>query len=293
MTDTALETAARYFDKELVEPLRQQLIGRKLVSVNPHIKGAGIHSAEIMKLIEMGGGHITYELPTSEITRDMVRVDSSVIMIPVLWQGYEVQRASWDAMKNRGIALDTASMLSAAHVVAKDEDRLIIDGWKPDGTNYTVKGFYQSANNDFSTTYDFGTYGNATQAVAGAMSLLEADYVYPPFNLVLNPKQMYELRVSKSSTGLNEFQEVLDILNGYKPGPGWIYSTPFIAEGTGLVVPVDPARTYIELIAPQDIRNILGEDSKIPGITPIYGTTYELVYPHVKHPNALCKLSDI
>jgi len=292
MTDTALQTAARYFDKELVEPLRQQLIGRKLVSVNPHIKGAGIHSAEIMKLIEMGGGHITYELPTSEITRDMVRVDASVVKIPVLFKGYEVPRDSWDAMKNRGVALDTAAMTSAAQMVGVDEDMLVIDGWKPDGTNYTIKGLYQSANNDFSTTKDFGTYGNATEAVAGAMALLEADYVYPPFNLVLNAVQMYELRASRAANGVRELPEILELLNDGS-GPGRIYSTPAIAAGTGLVVPVDTARAYNELIVPQDMRNVLGEDSKIPGISPIYGTTYELVYPHIKQPNALCKLSDI
>lgn len=292
MADTALQTAARYFDKELIEPLRQQLIGRKLVNVNPNIKGAGIHSADIMKVIEMGAGFITYELPSGDISRDMIRVDSSVVKIPVLWKGYEVPRDSWDAMKNRNVALDTAAMLSAAQMVGVDEDQLVIDGWKPDGTNYVITGLYQSANNDYSTGKDFGTYGYATDAVAGAMALLEADYVYPPYNLVLNAVQMNELRASRSANGVREMPEILELLND-GVGPGKIFSTPAIADTTGLVIPVDAARAYLELIVPRDMQNTLGEDSKIPDISPIYGTTFELVYPHIKQTNALCKLSSI
>jgi len=292
MTDTALQTAARYFDKELIEPLRQQLIGRKLVNVNPNIKGAGIHSADIMKVIEMGKGLITYELPSGDISRDMIRVDADVVKIPVLWKGYEVPRDSWDAMKNRGVALDTAAMLSAAQMVGVDEDQLVIDGWKPDGTNYVIKGLYQSAGLDYATTKDFGTYGNATDAVAGAMALAEAKYVYPPFNLVLNATQMNELRASRSTNGVREMPEILELIND-GAGPGKIYSTPAITAATGLLVPADSARAHIELIIPQDMRNVLGEDAKIPDISPIYGTTFELVYPHTKQINALCKLSSI
>lgn len=292
MADTALQTAARYFDKELIEPLRQQLVGRKLVNVNPNIKGAGLHSVDIMKIIEMGAGFITYELPSGDISRDMIRVGSDVVKIPVLWKGYEVPRDSWDAMKNRGVALDTAAMLSAAQMVGVDEDTLILDGWKPNGSTYVINGLYPSANNDYSSTKDFGTYGYATDAVAGAMALLEADYVYPPFNLVLNAVQMNELRASRSANGVRELPEILELLND-GAGPGKIYTSPAIADTTGLVLSADAARAYIELIVPQDMRNILGEDSKIPDISPIYGTTFELVYPHIKQTNALCKLSSI
>lgn len=38
---TALDTAARYFDDQMIAPLRQSLIGRKLIAENPSCKATG------------------------------------------------------------------------------------------------------------------------------------------------------------------------------------------------------------------------------------------------------------
>ena len=75
---------------------------------------------------------------------------------------------------------------------------------------------------------------------------------------------------------------------------GSVYLPSFlVALGTGMVLPVDPSRRFFELIEAQGMSNVLGEDSKVPGISPIYGTTYSVVYPHVKHTNAICSLTNI
>lgn len=287
MVDTALQLAARYFDKEMIEPLRQRLIGRKIVAKNPNIKGQGVFNFDKNTINEMTGGMISYELPTSDVSRDMIRVDRANVKIPVLHKSYEVPRSDFEAFKSKGVKIDAAAAISAAQMVGVDEDTLIIDGWKPDGTNYVVNGLYQSANNDYSTSKDFGTFGNATDAVAGAMALLEADNVYPPFNLLLNATQMHELNASRSTNGVREKPDILDLIRGQ------ISSTPVIAAGTGLLSPVDTARQYIELVVPQEMKNVLGTDSKIPDISPIYGTTYEVLYPHIKQTDALCRLSSI
>ena len=290
---TALEKAATYFDTEIVEPLRQKTMARKLISIKPKVKGDGIKAADILKVIEMGAAQMAYKLP-KEMSRDMVRIDKSTVNIPVLFKGYEVDRDAFNVWKEKGVGLDAAAAVSAAQVIAVQEDTAIIDGWKPDGTAYLMYGLYQSAGLTYATAKDFATYGHAKEAIAGAVAALEAVFVYPPFNLTLNPVQHGELVMSESSTGTEEYPRVLKVLNGNaENGPGRIFSSPSVLAGKGLVSPVDPARVYMELLNPQPIRNVLGEDSKMPGISDITGTSFEALYVNVKQANALCKLTNI
>ena len=290
---TALQKAATYFDTEIVEPLRQKTMARKLISVKPRVKGDGIKAADILKVVEMGAAQMAYKLP-KDMSRDMVRIDKSTVNIPVLYKGYEIDRDAMDVWKNQGVAIDSAAAVSAAQVIGIQEDTAIIDGWKPDGTNYVMDGLYQSAGITYATSKDFATYGYAKEAVAGARASLEAVYVYPPFNLTLNPVQAGELVMSESSTGTEELPRVIKVLNGNATnGPGVVFSSPAVTAGTGLITPVDPARVYIELLNPQPLRNVLGEDSKMPGISDITGTAFEALYVNVKQANAICKMTNI
>ena len=290
---TALQKAATYFDTEIVAPLRQKAMARKLISVKPRVKGDGIKAADVLKVVEMGAAQIAYKLP-KEMSRDMVRIDKTTVNIPLLYKGYEVDRDAFNVWKEKGVALDAAAAISAAQVIAVQEDTAIIDGWMPDGASYQMNGLYQSAGVTYSTSKDFATYGYAKEAIAGAIAALEAVFVYPPFNLTLNPVQHGELIMSESSTGTEEYPRVLKVLNGNaEGGPGKIFSSPAITDGTGLISPVDPARVYIELLNPQPVRNVLGEDSKMPGISDITGTSYEALYVNVKQTNSLCKLTAI
>lgn len=293
MTQTALQKAATYFDGEIVAPLRQKTIGRKLIYVKPQVRGAGIKAADVLKVVEMGAAQMAYKLP-KEMSRDMIRIDKTTVNIPVLYKGYEVDRDAIDAWKTSGVALDAAAAISAAQVIGVQEDTAIIDGWKPDGITYVMNGLYQSAGVTYSTSKDFGVYGNAKAAVAGALAALEAVYVYPPFNLTLNPVQHGELVVSESTGGHEEYPKVLKILNGnVENGPAQIFSSPDITAGTGLITPVDPARVYMELLNPQPLKNVLGEDSRMPGISDITGTAFEALYVNVKQANAICKMTAI
>jgi hypothetical protein len=100
--------------------------------------------------------------------------------------------------------------------------------------------------------------------------------------------------MSESSTGTEEYPRVVKVLNGnVDNGPGGVFSSPAVAAGTGLITPVDPARVYIELLNPQPLRNVLGEDSKMPGISDITGTAFEALYVNVKQANAICKMTNI
>lgn len=293
MTQTALQRAATYLDGEIVEPLRQKTMARQLITVKPKVKGDGIKAADVMKVVDMGRAQIAYRLP-KDMSRDMIRIDKSTVNIPFLFKGYEVDREAIEAYAREGIALDTAAAVSAAQAIGVMEDEAIITGWIPDGAVYKMPGLFESGTTHYVTTKDFGTYGDAKTAVAALISQLEALYVYPPFNLVLNPTEHGQLVMSESTTGTEEYARIVRIINGNtEGGPGRIFSSPNITAGKGMLSPVDTARVYMELLNPQPVRNVLGEDSKMPGISDITGTTYEALYVHVKQPAAIGILDDI
>jgi uncharacterized linocin/CFP29 family protein len=279
---SALQRAATYFDMEIVAPLRAKAMARKL---------------DILRVIDMGEAQIAYALP-KDMSRDMIKITRESVNIPFLFKGYEVDRDDIAAWANQGIGLDSAAAISAAHAIAVMEDSAIIQGWIPDGAAYQMPGLFQAGEvggEHYVTVKDFKTFGDATEAVSALMAQLELVYVYPPFNLVLNPTEHAGLVASSSSTGTREYPTVLEILNGNlgMNGPGKIFSSPNIVAGKGMMLPVDTARVYFELLNPQPVRNVLGEDSKMPGISDITGTAYEALYVHVKQPKSIGIFDDI
>ena len=294
MADT-FKKIARIMNQEVVEPVRQTTIARKLMSVNPKIKGKGIWNVDVTELSELSDATIDFGLPSGDSHRDAIKASVTNIQLPVLWKGYEIPRSAYEAFVQKGIQLDSEAAISAAVVVTQKEDSLLLDGWAFDGSNYDIDGLYQSAGNSETTSDDFATAGNALDKIAGAKGLLAADGVYGMnYNLVLHPTQFAELDGSVLSNGEREMSEVQKQLNPHpNQAPGMIMQSTNITAGTGMVLPVDPARRFFELIEAQPLDNVLGEDSKVPGISPIYGTTYSVVYPHIKHNEAICSLTNI
>ena len=282
MTDqTALDTAARYFDNELIEPLRQALIGRKLVAENP-LKGDGIYNVDINTIKEMTGASISYSLPTGDSgTKDMIRVDRTNVNLPILFKEFEVPRMDFEAFKNKNIPMDSAAAVSAAQMVGVQEDQLVIKGWCPsgDGATYTVPGMFTVSNAQvYSTAAAFSTAGKATEAIAGGYAMLEEDHALTAtaYNLVLNATQWGELLKSRHSTSnQREYPEVIEMLNfGNPSGPGRVYVSTALADTQGVMCPVDPARQVMELYTPRQVSCDLGTDSKKPNTSNIYGMVW-------------------
>lgn len=267
---TALDTAARYFDDALIEPLRQSLIGRKLIAENPSCKGDGIFNVDINTIKELGAGTISYSLPTGDAgTADMIRVDRTNVNLPVLFKEFEVPRMDFEAFKNKNIPIDTAAGVSAAQMVGVKEDLLIIKGWNPsgDGATWTVPGMYTvSGAQTCGTAYDFATHGNPTGAIAEGYEMLEEDHALTAqaYNLVINPVQWGQLLKSRHATSnQREMPEVVEMLNfGNANGPGRIYVTTALTAGTGVMCPVDVARQSMELYTPKQMTTDLGTDSR-------------------------------
>jgi uncharacterized linocin/CFP29 family protein len=289
-THTNLSRAATYIEKEWQTPLRSTLVARKLAAKNPNVVGRGVQAVEMTTLSNMSVANIQYGIPSPDVNADELQETVSTVQVPVLYKQFRISRFKIDAYLREGRAFDTAVAQEAVYQVALLEDDYLINGWKQDGSDLKVNGFYNAAGNDYSTAKDFGTFGNAKDAVIGAKLLIELDNALSQsYNLVLNPAQYAELAAQYSATAGWEMDIVKRLL-----GPqGDVISTPRMADGKGLLMPVDPARKYVEYINPVDFTLIIGEDSRLPGWADYQGTVIDLIYPNVKIPNGLCKLSNI
>ena len=283
----ALQNLAKYFDKEMIKPLQQRFIGRKLVPKNTVIsgKGIGMETVDVWTLARMADATISLGLPTGY--EDTADVTKETLELPILHHPFTLPRRMYETYKMAGIGIEAALALEAAYRVQLQEEALILNGWAPDGATYTIKGLYQSANNTEATADDFGTYGNAVAKIALAKAVLETDSIYGPFNLVLNPTQENELLGSFSTTGASEWDQVMKMLKG-----GEIFSSPTQTAATGMLM-ATPNKAYFDLVIPQEYKTQLNEDPKLGSLSPIHGVVYECLAPRVKQTNAICTLTGI
>lgn len=297
----ALKDLGKAWDKDIVAVLAEQTIGRKLIPKNEALsgKGLGMTSVETRAYTARSGAVINYDI--QEDLEDAIDITAKTLKIPVQQDDARIKRRDWEAYKLAGVAIDNDIAIDMAANVAAKEDALIIDGWKPDGTNYALKGMYKVANNTFGGA-DFGTVGSALAAVANAISLLRADKIYSVgWNLVLNPVQYGEVEASYSTTLGLEYDAVLKMLNRNAPGsPGRIYESSNITAGTGMVAPVATAanKRFFDLVIAQEPKHdVWYETSEETG--PIRARLVGALVPRFKHlngsdlDNCICTLTGI
>ena len=289
MTDTTLQAMSKVLDKKLVDPLRMVLQARTLVPITPPA-GMGKSSVEWDTLTDMSDGLVSYAF--TDGNEDELGYSHSTQKIPFYWKDFKIDRGAYEAFKSEGRSLDAANALAAGYKAAKVEDAAIINGvLNVDGSTYDINGLYQGAGNDYTTASTMSTAGVPTTAVAGAMNLMEQDDipVNIPMNLVLHPTQANKLRPLRSTNGIREMPEVLEMLNG-----GKIISTTALTAGTGMLLPVaEVAEPFFDYFLRVDWRTELGKDSKHPDTGPINGRVYSGGTLRIKRSAAICKLSNL
>lgn len=251
----------RQFDTKVAPIWQTQSIGRKLIPKNMELSGKGIGNTSIKSYGYLSNADAITDYNIRQDISDGVNTSPSTLLIPIQQDMVEIKRRDFEAYKFDGITIDSDVAKVMAVKVAKELDTTIIQGWKPDGTNYKVKGFYQIAGNS-SAGSDFGTYGNAIKSVGAALEALNDDGVYSDagYNLTVAPTQYFQLMTSQSTTGIMELPQVLEMLNiGVNGQPGQVYVSPDLAAATGFVTPTSTAGNsiYFDLIEAQQPKNLL------------------------------------
>jgi uncharacterized linocin/CFP29 family protein len=311
--------AGQAIDLEIIQPLRAWTVARQAITANPNIKGEGIYSVDAIRLADAGPATISYQLPRPNDIKDAPRLSRENVQLPILRHQIEIDRKEFNALQNyAGGSIDITRIgaNSQAYQMAVLEDALVFQGWKADGTNYAISGFYNASTTQYTTSTSFGNgsyYGNFNKMIGAAIGSLKAYGVKPPngcYHLFMNAADYSWLDGIISSLGVKEMDAVLKTLNhGAAAGPGGIWELPSVtitdpgtsrtqtitamAQGTALLMPDDPTRTWYEEYVIQDVKTSLGYDSRDPNNSPIYSTMTSIVYPHLKQPHAGCQITTL
>ncbi|MHC1570343.1 MAG: family 1 encapsulin nanocompartment shell protein [Methermicoccaceae archaeon] len=274
------EEQYRQVKEDVVVAARRANVARKLMAVRGPL-GLGVQQYGYDRLTEVSEALVSHVFEARDT--DSPNLSRTNVDIPVLQKTFELNRRDVESSRRFGTPLNTAAANSASYRVAYAENEIALLGWAKDGSTYDIKGLYEAAANDYDTTKDFGTAGNAITAVSAAMGMLLDDQISPPYNLVLHPTQYAELVASVLSNGDREFTHIRDIIGGE------IFTTPFVSDGTAALL-ASPEARFFELVVAQDLTV---ETEELPRTRNTFGRVFEAVVPVVYDTNAICKLSDI
>lgn len=285
------EEQYQQLDSAVTQVMRNKLVARNLIAVaNGSPFGIGVQNVKNRILNDMSDAIISMKLTENQ---DNVGYTETNIDIPYIHKEFEIDERDLASSRRNGTPLDVADAEAATAKVSEKEETLILVG------DSGFDGLYDSAGNDYSTTKDFGTAGNAIAAVKGSMSLLIADKVYPPYNLVLNETQYMEILGPRAATSdVSELDIVRQMIRGgdgagavgaTTTGAGNIYVSPYMEEDTALLC-ATPNTEYADLVIAQDFQmkaEILEKSGNL------FGRVSEALVPRIKRDVAFCKLSDI
>lgn len=257
-----LDILRKQFDDSVVPVLRATSVGRELMPVNPKLsgKGLGVLSVETLQYVARAGAVTNYDIQNDNY--DTVDIKSFPTRIPVQQDDVMIKYRDWKAYQLKNIPLENDLSTDMTANIVVEQDNIIVDGWKPNGTDYEIKGLYQAAGNTVGGA-DTGTYGNLTKAVTQAISKLKLSGIYSQgYNLSIAPFNFAELDASESANGNPETDRILKILNRSAPvggQPGQIIEVPALAAGTAMVSPVASQANlrFFDIIETQTPQNNL------------------------------------
>jgi uncharacterized linocin/CFP29 family protein len=257
------------FDPTIISVLTAQSVGRQLMPINPELsgQGLGVLTVETLRYVARSGAITNYDIQKD--IEDTIDIESLQVRVPVQQDMVRIKYRDWLAYQKKKIPIEADISTDMTAKIAREQDKIIADGWKPQGTNYLFKGMYQVAGNSV-IGEDSGSYGNVKSAVVAAISKLKLSGVYSRgYNLSLAPFNYAELMDSENDTGKEETAAILKILNAAAPNgsqPGQIYEVPDLAAGTAMVSPIASQENlrFFDIIELQVPENDLWYDGGRP-----------------------------
>lgn len=274
-----------YIRQQAVEAARRTFIGRRLFSTSVRKIDAGAQTFGYDTLTHVSDASLDMSWP-GRASQDLVNLARSTVSIPTIHKEFEINKLDLASSRMAGTPLNTTTVESAAYKVAYFEDTLLIKGYSPNGTAYTINGLYEAAGNDDASDLNWGTATNIATSINNGINLLMQDNILPPYNLTINPAQYVAARVFIANTAVSYLQWIEESLQG-----GSIYVTPAISAGNGLLSAANPNGMF-EYVLSEDLSTET-EVLSIKEGNNLFGRVYIRGLPVVYDANALCKLSDI
>jgi len=277
--DTDLTTEqGQYLLQQVMWAARRTFVGRKLMGIRRIDPAAQTYAYDIGT--EVSGAAIEHAWPGHE-NLDAITPNRSAVGIPNIHKEFEIGKLDLASSRMSGTPLNTSNAESAAYKVAYAEDTMLIEGWAPDGSNYTIKGLRQTASINSATGAAWSTGTNIPICMAEVMGLLMADNIAPPYNIVVNPTNYVEALAMISGSAMT----YLDWLKATIQGE--VFSSPVLSESYGVCTKASPAG-FFEYVLAEDV-SVQTEIESVRRGENMFGRVYARGLPVVYDPNAICK----
>jgi len=289
------ERAETWYNNEMIPYLSPLMVARQLFRKVIEIPD-GKTSMNVDRIKDMSDAIVTYSIPDDTTKADFIGFSNETIDLAYISKSWKIGYDKLKAFYSEGKDLPTAGMESAAKKIGKADNQMLIQNWSPDSSNVRINGLYAAANNTVATAYSFATPGNATSAVAdGVAAAHDDDILGVNWNLVIGNTAFGQARKSRMPySNQLEWPDIISALNPEANQPqGTIIMSKNILANKALMVPVDPAGIYIALLEGMPPQTVLGTNGTMGRLSPVYGTTLELIGPWIKETNSLITLTSI
>jgi uncharacterized linocin/CFP29 family protein len=273
-----------YIKERAVFAARRAFVGRKLFGTAIRKIDSGAQTFGYDTLTEAAAASFDYSWPGRQ-SQDIINLARSTVAIPNLHKEFEINKLDLASSRMTGTPVNTSTAESAAYRVAMLEDATLILGYSATGTTYEVAGLYNAAGNTFGGA-TWGTATNIPLSINGAINVLMADNIMPPYNLVLNPAQYVESRVFIANTAVSYLQWIQESLQG-----GSVYVTPVMVDGTAMMTKANPDGMF-ELVMAEDLTTET-ETLSIKEGNNLFGRVYVRDLPVVYDANAISTITAI
>ena len=104
INETPLTRAATQMSTEIIPVLRNTLVGRRFMAINPYMKGDGLTNLEVTKISDLSEAFIQYTLPDGSEHSDSLVSSAEIVKVPVLFKNFNAKMQDILAWENRTVA---------------------------------------------------------------------------------------------------------------------------------------------------------------------------------------------
>lgn len=279
-----VEEEWKQLDEAIVKAARRVLVGRKVLPVY-NLADVGVMEVQWDELTELSPATISMYGETP--IEDIITYTRKSLVVPIIHKDFRIHWRDIIASRRKGTPLDTANAESAALVVARLEDELILTGEYAGSPKLGIEGLATATGrNTVASAGAWATSPNAVNTVKNAMEELTVDNFYGPYDLILQPSAFLDAHTFIGNTAVMQIDKIRELISGN------VYVTPALRAadgGTDNALLMETGAENADLCVAQDLKTFYKE----LGDMNHFFKVYEAVVPRIKRPTAICEITGI
>jgi uncharacterized linocin/CFP29 family protein len=268
-------------DSKIVEAVRPQLVGRRLMTINkvPH---AGFLTVRGHRATDMSGASMS--LFGDDGSLDKVSLTPFDIPLPVIKKPFKLFWRDLLASRGGGLPLDTINIENAARQVAEEEDAAILTGETTLHKRLGLEGLATATGRNEQNGGDWSS--TCITEISTAIGTLAGSGYQGPYASVMPSTFWGQLLALISNTAVTYLEVLQKMLTG-----GIFISDNLTAadDGQDSILVLDTTPGNFELVVGQDMTTYQLQDKDMN----YDGMVYEVAAPKINRPSAIVEINTL